>query len=41
MDEREIKILTDRLIPVPKEIAFNDGEEYIIVKEDDILAIVE
>ncbi|MBE6384977.1 MAG: hypothetical protein E7048_04835 [Lentisphaerae bacterium] len=36
MEEREIKILTDRLIPVPKEITFNDGEEYII-KDDCII----
>ena len=30
MDSHEIKILTDRLIPVPKEIKFRDGREYPI-----------
>ena len=30
MNEREIKILTDRLIPVPQEITFSDGAEYVI-----------
>ena len=30
MTEREKKILTDRLIPVPQKIEFHDGNEYII-----------
>ena len=30
MKSHEIKILTDRLIPVPKEIRFKDGGEYLI-----------
>ena len=43
MNEREVKILTDRLIPVPEKIEFVDGDDYIIenkcrvaVKADDI-----
>lgn len=30
MNEREIKILTDRLIPVPQELEFKEGNEYIL-----------
>ena len=30
MNEREIKILTDRLIPVPRRIAFVDGDPWQI-----------
>lgn len=30
MNEREIKILTDRLIPVPQELDFRDGNDYIL-----------
>ena len=30
MNEREIKILTERLIPVPQNITFADGADYII-----------
>ena len=30
MDEREVKILTDRLIPVPRELEFRDGNEFVL-----------
>lgn len=30
MDSHEIKILTERLIPVPQEISFRDGAEYLL-----------
>ena len=30
MNEREIKILTDRLIPVPQQLEFKDGAEYLL-----------
>ena len=30
MNEREIKILTDRLIPVPQELEFKEGNEYLL-----------
>ena len=30
MNEREIKILTERLIPVPEKITFSDGDDYIL-----------
>ena len=30
MNEREVKILTDRLIPVPQQLEFKDGAEYIL-----------
>ena len=30
MNDHEVKILTDRLIPVPKEIRFSDGEEFLL-----------
>lgn len=30
MDAREVKILTDRLIPVPKECRFRDGADYLL-----------
>ena len=30
MTEREKKIITDRLIPVPQHIEFQDGNDYII-----------
>ena len=33
MNERYLKILTDRLIPVPKEIHFQDGADYPIAEQ--------
>ena len=30
MNDDEIKVLTERLIPVPKNISFLDGQEYLI-----------
>ncbi len=30
MNEHEVKILTDRLIPVPQELKFNDGNEFLL-----------
>ena len=41
MNEREIKILTDRLIPVPREITFSDGAEYLIENNCTVKVCVE
>ena len=30
MDSREVNILTDRMIPVPRECRFSDGKEYLL-----------
>lgn len=30
MDSREERYLLDRLIPVPKEVKFNDGKEFLV-----------
>ena len=30
MNDHEIKILTDRLIPVPRELRFSEGEDFLL-----------
>ena len=40
MEDRELKILADRLIPVPKEIHFQDGADYPIASQCKVSLVV-